>query len=610
MKGDFTRRTFRRGHHYRAVLLQQGRVAVDADWNEQAEIQQHLDETTARDVIGAHGAASGTAGFAVSTGPDGPVLSAGHYYVDGVLCENDADTPVGAQPDLPGVALPADEGRYVLYLDVFREHLTALERPALREVALGGPDTATRSRTVWQARFLRVDDPGIRPADVAAPWTPPGAEVSGRLRARAEPGTPGDGPSLIPPAAGYRRLENQLYRVEIHAGGTFLWSRDNGSVAARLIDVDGDTLHLDSPGHAFSRGDLVEITDLGRTRRGEPGLLTVLGEVTGTALRTTTPVAFTASEGAIVRRWDSADALPITDGWIPIEDGVEVSFDPDGTYRTGDHWLIPARTAALDTAESDLTGDVEWPRDDDGTPAYRPPDGVHHTYAAIALLDLRDDIWNPVGDCRALWAPLTLARPDPPAPKWPAGLHLERVRLARTGDDLRNDTTIRLHDLLGGITLTLDGPIAPVGAAGTAVCTITLDLPFPDTGIPVGSQPLTIAATVSTDGRDLRWTPSAAFAAWLPRTVLDAARRGHDTRMLGRLTVIGRAVRHADHPARVLNGLALSRFRPSDNGTDLVLPTVDDVRGADFTMWFWIDLLQGALFDDSASTFDSSRLFW
>ena len=35
MKGDFSRETFDRARHYSAVLLQQGRVQLDADWNEQ-----------------------------------------------------------------------------------------------------------------------------------------------------------------------------------------------------------------------------------------------------------------------------------------------------------------------------------------------------------------------------------------------------------------------------------------------------------------------------------------------------------------------------------------------------------------------------------------------
>ena len=46
MKGDFTRVTFRSRNHYRGVLQQQGRVQLDADWNEQVDLQAHIDETT------------------------------------------------------------------------------------------------------------------------------------------------------------------------------------------------------------------------------------------------------------------------------------------------------------------------------------------------------------------------------------------------------------------------------------------------------------------------------------------------------------------------------------------------------------------------------------
>ena len=53
MKGDFSRDTFDAGKHYSRVLIQQGRVQLDADWNEQQSIYQHRMITEARDVIGA-----------------------------------------------------------------------------------------------------------------------------------------------------------------------------------------------------------------------------------------------------------------------------------------------------------------------------------------------------------------------------------------------------------------------------------------------------------------------------------------------------------------------------------------------------------------------------
>ena len=52
MKGDFTRVTFEPQKRYTGVRMQQGRVQLDADWNEQAEIQAYLERTEATDVIG------------------------------------------------------------------------------------------------------------------------------------------------------------------------------------------------------------------------------------------------------------------------------------------------------------------------------------------------------------------------------------------------------------------------------------------------------------------------------------------------------------------------------------------------------------------------------
>ena len=54
--------------------------------------------------------------------------------------------------------------------------------------------------------------------------------------------------------------------------------------------------------------------------------------------------------------------------------------------------------------------------------------------------------------------------------------------------------------------------------------------------------------------------------------------------MLGHLTLTGRAIVDATDPTRVVNGLALAR--PGGDGTAWTLPTVDDVRGADFVQWF------------------------
>src|SRR3954447_24389191 len=97
MKGDFSRRTFRKGKRYSAVLMQQGRVQLDADANEQQAIQAYHAETTATDVIGPVGAPKQGGGFQVGLTSDtrSLTLSPGRLYVDGLLCEQaPTETPI------------------------------------------------------------------------------------------------------------------------------------------------------------------------------------------------------------------------------------------------------------------------------------------------------------------------------------------------------------------------------------------------------------------------------------------------------------------------------------------------------------------------------------
>ena len=90
MKGDFSRDTFAPRKHYSSVLMQQGRVQVDADWNEQQRINLHRSGTVARDLIGPSGGRIGGAGFGIGV-EQGTKLSIGpgKYYVQGILCENE-----------------------------------------------------------------------------------------------------------------------------------------------------------------------------------------------------------------------------------------------------------------------------------------------------------------------------------------------------------------------------------------------------------------------------------------------------------------------------------------------------------------------------------------
>jgi|ERR1700688_1503590 len=160
MKDDFPRLTFDPGRHLTRVLMQQGRVPLEADWNEQAAILLHYIERLAADLIGQHGGPEGQEAFAIGAIANQATVTdltigSGRYYVDGLLCENlDAEATYFTQPDLPldrdKDKLPA--GTFLAYLDVWERPVTAVEDDSLRQAAQDGPDTATRGRVVWQVR--------------------------------------------------------------------------------------------------------------------------------------------------------------------------------------------------------------------------------------------------------------------------------------------------------------------------------------------------------------------------------------------------------------------------------------------------------------------------
>src|ERR1043165_1528632 len=186
MPGDYSRRSFRKNKHYSGVLMQQGRVQLDADWNEQLDLQLYRTETEAIDVIGRVVVPRKNGGFVIGTGSGGRdlTISAGRIYVDGLFWELEGQSTYTTQPYLPNpehtsvitspptsppgptrrLSLP--DGHYVVYLDAWQQERTALDDQSIREVALGGPDTATRLQNVWQVKLL--------PVNVAnAPGSPP-----------------------------------------------------------------------------------------------------------------------------------------------------------------------------------------------------------------------------------------------------------------------------------------------------------------------------------------------------------------------------------------------------------------------------------------------------
>lgn len=445
MKGDFSRVSFDPNKHFTRVLQQQGRVQLDADWNEQAAIVLHYQQMLAADLIGPHGGPADEVnsdgmvrkrnlGFAIITdaggnlteatdaereylnnqlaSPDdnGPLLiGKGRYYVNGLQAAADDYYSLYHQPDYPWP--PGEKlrvGRYVMYLDVWERHITCIEDKSIREVALEGADTTTRAKLVWQVKAKPLSGEQDINDQLEALKTELYPANRGWLKVRAKYEGKSE-PCIIAPEASYRGLENQLYRVELYWVGTkpwFKWSRDNASTAtaAKLL---GNLVKVEEP-RGFVVGQWVELTSNEQELRGRASPLYQIKKIEGDELFLNTTAVDTPSDlspgetwPTKARHWGGAQAIKESSSeWQTLADGVQVQFQPlqDATsnqYRTGDYWLIPLRTA---------TGNVDWPPD-----TALPPQGITHAYAPLAIVDISTTLEATfVRELRKAFKPLAL----------------------------------------------------------------------------------------------------------------------------------------------------------------------------------------------------------
>lgn len=453
MGADLSRVRFDARRDHSGVVMQQGRLLLDADWNELVAVLDRRLRADAAD-LGSPGPQPGIAGVAVvpRTTPDAFALALsggdltigrGRMYVDGIVAENHgtgapefdallseprgtAAATYAAQPYWPTPdALPA-AGTHLVYLDAWTREVTYLEAPDLVEPAVG-VDTTARMQTAWQVRVHAPNTPGItcttRDADIPG-WTDVIAPSAGRLTVDTIPVTDADDPCALPPTGGYRGLEHQSYRIEIHGGGkpgtaTFKWSRDNGSVASPVVEVVSPTsirpaeLGKDDV-LRFSTGDWVEITNdvrefdqvAGEMRKvevhEEDGTLTFTPALPADFVM---PAADAAQQHLRVRRWDqrgqivsaagakldNLDApgspgvitVPASGAAVVLESGLTAQLTaPGGVFRAGDYWIVAARSAQ-----------TPFP-----TVTAAPPLGIHHHYARLGVATFP----SAVSDCRIL----------------------------------------------------------------------------------------------------------------------------------------------------------------------------------------------------------------
>lgn len=461
MSFDNSRFTFDPWKNYSGVVMEQGRVQLDADWNEWLAEQLRRTQAGTLDMLG-HALVPATTPFAfqitptTSAGADSVLIGTGRMYVDGLLAENHglpahavwdpalaelsgspqpppaaSTNPIDytAQPFYDGVPIPAGDGPFLAYLDVWTRAVTWLEDASLIDVAVGVDSTA-RLQTVWQVRLMQVPQ--------GSTWTcaTPDSEISypPQSTGRLTTGTvtnPLAGPCCLSSDTGYTGIENQFYRVEIHNpgvgidpaglnGATFKWSRDNASVETGVTAISNANNSLGDPSTAlsvqslgrdqvlgFKPGNWIEVLNDALELSGGPGEMCLIDSIDFAARTITLTAPLTSSSFTVgtpatashtrIRRWDqngkiyAADGVTVwydlgaagANGTIPVpaadttlilESGITVTFTLEGAsgqFNSGDFWTFAARTA---------DGSLDAPL------LSAPPRGIHHHYTKLSIL--------------------------------------------------------------------------------------------------------------------------------------------------------------------------------------------------------------------------------
>ena len=385
-------------------------------------------------------------GDIIVRGGDGTVTGAGRLFVRGLRTFLEHDWRYSLQPDLPEPPplvrpTPGPDGsigHHVVFADIFEEVVRGFSEPRVIETALGGEETAFRTRKVTQIRALPVAPGGSEGL--------PGPTGGGRLTTNVPAGSlpdrfPAEEPdpcrdrclfsTNVTTGEGYRGSENVHFRVEVLVAptatqpGVIGWSRDNAARVAPLVTdaAAGAESVFVAPedARAFTAGGLVVVEDR-RSRldperpehRAEVRALRTVNSATGELelepagwTLTTDPVplvvggglsrAFLRGDAAAVRRWDGVDHL-LTDVRYNFVDGITFALFGDD-FRVLEHWTFTCRVAGPDAVAEGVVEQL----------TRAPVAGPRHERVPLARVT-----WTPTGreftDLRVQFLPLQEVR--------------------------------------------------------------------------------------------------------------------------------------------------------------------------------------------------------
>ena len=438
MGADRARVSYNPRQQYRSVVMQQGRVTLEADWNEsQAIVGEQLRHETL-DIIGPAGTPDNGYEIVVTgTVPTPPfdfTVSAGTMYVGGVRLVLDAAVQYSIQSDWldysgdPDWIMPSSPTDEYIYLLVREQEVSAVEDSALREVALGGPDTAARTRMIQHIVRLGTQTTDCAGGLAAAEtyWANEGLIFDpATMRLEPQSSLQVSFGSLPPPdpcepevTGGYLGADNQLIRVQITGQNTLVWGFDDASFLYRVtIDSTAQVLTLQSqPVDAFHQPQANQVVEVLRSAAllsdGEfvasaTGVVqTLTSSYNQSTQQLTLPAALPASyidpaqtPRAFLRVWQQQ--LTFTPG-TPIQlgnTGVYVTLTTAGgaPFHSGDYWMIAVRpsTPTQVYPQSYLQG--------------KGPDGPRMWACPLAAIEWDAGVLQRDADCRVQFCNLVEA---------------------------------------------------------------------------------------------------------------------------------------------------------------------------------------------------------
>jgi hypothetical protein len=414
MGSDRARVTYDRTRMWRSVIAQQGRVSLEADWNESIDIQAAAARELTLDVIGPEGRPdNGYTVSSVSGNSKGNAskqdlsISEGVLYLGGERLSLPAAIKYSSQPDWldsatdPSYtaysAIPTSTTEELVYLTATEQEVSAVEDPALSDVAIGGPDTAQRLRILQRVRrfpttadtcsdaFIQLQTTWSKQGYSFDPTTMRLASSATLLVGYTTPLTQGT-PCQPTATGGYLGAENQMYRVEIVAldakGNPIIaWGPDDASFIYRVTasrQSDGtttltlasapvDSYHNPQDGQAVqllaSAVQLAAATDedIASYVASPTGIVTTLNndyqpgsqQITLNAPTTgPIPAAYfdtSATPQLFVRIWQgsgtasSGKAFALTDTQNHIDTGLTVTLASKSGFHVGDFWRFALR---------------------------------------------------------------------------------------------------------------------------------------------------------------------------------------------------------------------------------------------------------------------------